>query len=504
MSISRNRRGITTSIVIFLSSILGFGALPLFVFTQSPASATTTTLTPPVQQTPVVVNSTTIDLSWYPSASPTVTGYNIYEGTTQSGENLNKPINSTPITSTNYVATVNPSGNYYFVIEAIDASSNTSSPSNEVEATPTNNPILYVSTTGSDSNNTTCSQTQPCLTIANAISVANNGDTVDVAAGTYDTSSSGTISPSKDLTIQGAGASSTFVGGTSAKSLSGSVFAVNAGVTATISGMTIQYGSGGGINNSGTLTATNDTITNNQATKGNGGGINNLGTLTATNDTISNNQALNGSGGGINNSGTLTATNDTISNNSATFGGGIYNNSGTLTATNDTISNNQALNGGGGGIDNGGTLAATNDTISNNQALNGGGGGIANYGNLTATNDTISHNSASGGGGIYNFTYVALSLTLAATIIADQKSGSNCSGNVTTDAGYNLTDDSSCGLTSTTSIVESTQLSLPSLANNGGPTQTIAITPTSLTLPTGTPSPVNYIPASTGLCGPAA
>ncbi|MDA8197303.1 MAG: fibronectin type III domain-containing protein, partial [Actinomycetota bacterium] len=392
-STSRNRRGITTSLVIFLSSILGFGALPLFVFTQSPASASQS-LIAPVQQTPVVVNSTTIDLSWYPSASPTVTGYNVYEGTTQSGENLNKPINSTPITSTNYVATVNPSGNYYFVVEAIDASSNTSPQSNEVEATPTNNPILYVSTTGSDSNNTTCSQTQPCLTIANAVSVANNGDTIDVAAGTYDTSSSGTISPSKDLTIQGAGASSTFVGGTSAKSLSGSVFAVNSGVTATITGMTIQFG---------------------YASYSSGGGIDNAGYLTATDDTVSDNKGEN-NGGGISNSGYLTATDDTVIGNQVSYGdgGGIYNN-GTFTATNDTITNNQATNGSGGGI------------------YNGYGGA------LTATNDTITNNSANGsGGGIYNFAYITITLTLAATIIADQKSGSNCSGNVTTDAGYNL------------------------------------------------------------------
>ncbi|MDA8197788.1 MAG: hypothetical protein M0019_11355, partial [Actinomycetota bacterium] len=300
MSISRNRRGITTSLVIFLSSILGFGALPLFVTGQIPASASVT-------------------------------------------------------------------------------------PSNAVTRFANSNATLYVSTVGRDTNNTTCSQTQPCLTIANAISVANKGDTIDVAAGIYNTVSSGTISITKDLTIQGAGASSTFVGGTSTNSMvSGSVFTVNQGVIATISGMTIQYGSGGGI-------------------------YNNLGTLTATNDTITNNQARDG--------------------------GGIYN-QGTLTATNDTISDNQAQDG-GGGIDNLGTLTATNDTIADNQSSSAGGG-IDNLGTLTATNDTISHNSASVGGGIYNFAYITITLTLAATIIADQKSGSNCSGNVTTDAGYNL------------------------------------------------------------------
>ncbi|WP_200891369.1 choice-of-anchor Q domain-containing protein, partial [Acidithrix ferrooxidans] len=72
------------------------------------------------------------------------------------------------------------------------------------------------------------------------------------------------------------------------------------------------------------------------------------------------------SGGGIynDNFGTLTATNDTISNNRANnSGGGIYNsNSGTLTATNDTISNNRANNS-GGGIYNSGTLTLAADLL---------------------------------------------------------------------------------------------------------------------------------------------
>ncbi|EQD80374.1 polymorphic outer membrane protein, partial [mine drainage metagenome] len=141
-------------------------------------------------------------------------------------------------------------------------------------------------------------------------------------------------------------------------------------------------------------------------------------------------------GGGINNSGTLTATNDTISNNKAYGGqgGGIYN-SGTLTATNSTISKNSALGGGqGGGIMNFGSLTATNDTISNNSADYGGG--IMNFGSLTATNDTISHNSDGLGGAIENG---GPTFTLAASIVADQVSGPDCAGSSPhiTDAGYN-------------------------------------------------------------------
>ncbi|KJF15476.1 fibronectin type III domain protein [Acidithrix ferrooxidans] len=210
---------------------------------------------------------------------------------------------------------------------------------------------LYVSQKGSDKNNTTCIQVTPCLTIANAITNANNGDTINVGSSSATSPFREAVTVSKDLTITGQGATTTFVGGTSSSFVSGSVFSISSHVTATITGMTIQYGggnnnttNGGGIYNNGTLTASNDTIDNNKSNGSNGGGgIYNNGTLTASNDTIDNNKSNGSNGGGIYNSGTVTATNDTISGNVAGFGGGIYNNSGTLTATNDSISNNSAF-----------------------------------------------------------------------------------------------------------------------------------------------------------------
>ena len=100
------------------------------------------------------------------------------------------------------------------------------------------------------------------------------------------------------------------------------VFMVNSGVTATISALTIQHGTGG-INNSGTLTLTNSTLTANSAT---GGGIlNEGGTLFVTNSTITANSAHDG-GGIRTNGGTVTVTNSTLAGNTATStGGGIYN-----------------------------------------------------------------------------------------------------------------------------------------------------------------------------------
>ena len=142
-------------------------------------------------------------------------------------------------------------------------------------------------------------------------------------------------------------------------------------------------------------------------------------------------------GGVLNENGTMTITDCTISNNSASRpgpaggpltaeGGGILNDSGgSLIITNSTISDNTcsatrveptfqiAALAYGGGVDNNGSITITNCTISGNSAVANGftsedtgyGGGISNSGDLQITSSTIAHNSASGddfgvGGGI--------------------------------------------------------------------------------------------------------
>jgi hypothetical protein len=61
------------------------------------------------------------------------------------------------------------------------------------------------------------------------------------------------------------------------------------------------------------------------------------------------------------------------------------------------------------------------------------------------------------------------------TILATSGSGGNCSGTIT-DAGYNISDDLSCGFSATGSH-DSTdpKLDPAGLSNNGGPTETIAL-----------------------------
>jgi len=80
---------------------------------------------------------------------------------------------------------------------------------------------------------------------------------------------------------------------------SGTVLTVAAGATAQVTNFTITSGdalSGGGVNNSGTLTLTRDTVTNSFGSSG--GGIFNSGSLTLNGTTVSLNQS-GGFGGGV-------------------------------------------------------------------------------------------------------------------------------------------------------------------------------------------------------------
>jgi len=207
--------------------------------------------------------------------------------------------------------------------------------------------------------------------------------------------------------------------------------------------------------------------------------------FTVQNLTIANGNNGAGSGGGISNYGTLTVTNGTFAGNSAGAdfgGGGIFSDGGTLTVTNSTFSGNSAgyygaVEGGGGIFSTGGTVTITNSTFAGNSGGSGGGGGIGNLGGtVTITNSTFSANS---GGGIDNFSGT---VTVTNTIVANSTSGGNCGGAVT-DGGHNIDDGTTCGFTGTgcTSTSGSSfcstnpQFDPANLANNGGPTQTIAL-----------------------------
>lgn len=226
---------------------------------------------------------------------------------------------------------------------------------------------------------------------------------------------------------------------------------------------------GGGLFNRGSVKLTNSTVSKHKAQEY-GGGIYNLGALSTANATISGNDAL--SGGGISNvgQGTVELGNSTIKANGASAGGGIYNENGTLAITQSTINNNAAT-GGGGIYVTGGDARLVNSTVSGNQAAPGNGGGIYNSdkgGSVTLIYVTVTNNEAVQGGGLFNISPSLV--TLSNTIVADNSSGNDCAGLITSQD-YNLDSDNTCNLMMPHDLPAGAA-NLGPLANNGGPTQT--------------------------------
>jgi len=311
--------------------------------------------------------------------------------------------------------------------------------------------------------------------LRDAIAIASPGDTINFRVAGTITLTSGELLINKSLTISGPGAGSLAVSG----NRSSRVFEIGGGTTVSISGLTIENGNayqGGGIYNAGTLTVTNSTLS------GNIGGSYYTG----------------GQCGGISNGGTSTVTNSTLSGNYGAYSGGGFCNFATLTMTNSTLSGNFAF-ANGGGIWNGGTLTMTNSTLSGNYVQYSNGGGIDNSGTLTVSNSTLSGNSGANGGGMLN----EGALTIKNSIVANS-SRENCFsfGAPIISQGHNLSDDGSCaGFFIFVGDRNNTPAGLdPSgLQNNGGPTQTIALLPTSPAVDAIPVSPVNYCTDVTGM-----
>ncbi|MDY0167530.1 MAG: SBBP repeat-containing protein [Thermoguttaceae bacterium] len=250
-----------------------------------------------------------------------------------------------------------------------------------------------------------------------------------------------------DLAIEGPGAEHLILDGDDRSR----VMSVGAGVTATISGLTITGGAAGdagGLFNFGELTVTNCAIVGNRAHygagppwgDGHGGGIFNAGILLLSDSIISNNTASAGGGGLVNwyegGSGTSAIIQrTTISDNTTDYAGGGILNWGRegyvaeldVTVIDSTISGNSAADGGGGIYSRFATMTIANVTVSANSAYSAsavynvgdavieasaitgntstgkwGSGAIDNTGNLSVVNSFIAYNTAYyWGGGIY-------------------------------------------------------------------------------------------------------
>jgi fibronectin-binding autotransporter adhesin len=189
------------------------------------------------------------------------------------------------------------------------------------------------------------------VTLPYAVSHALDADTISFAGsmGGMTINLNGTLVVSHSYTVTGLGAANLAISG------GGLVqdFFVNSGVTASISGLTIENGNesdggGGGILNLGTLTVDGCLISGNNGTAsgayniyGSGGGILNIGTLTLTNSTITGNTANYGGGLANFNGGNATVNDCTFTANTGSSGAGICNYAGnTLTLTNSTVAFN--------------------------------------------------------------------------------------------------------------------------------------------------------------------
>jgi hypothetical protein len=128
--------------------------------------------------------------------------------------------------------------------------------------------------------------------------------------------------------------------------------------------------------------------------------------------------------------------------------------------------------------------------VADNTALNSSGGGIWDaVPTMTISNSTVAGNSApiGSGGGIY---WMNSAPTIKATIVADN-TGGDCRLPVT-DGGYNLDSDGSCGLSSASPFFDlpNTNPLLGLLWNNGGATETMALSPGSPAIDDVTSAPL--------------
>ena len=234
-----------------------------------------------------------------------------------------------------------------------------------------------------------------------------------------------------------------------------------------------------------------------------------------------------GAGGAIWNAGTFVMESSSVSGNSAqsggvTFpanamGGGIYNEGpsifnhsaicGNKIAGANAVGSIQSYNGGnalGGGLYNAGQINATNCTIALNFASGGNygdgpagyasrgnamGGGLFNStnGSFAGMNLTIASNRCDATGGLLILYHTELpgvmtgaqiastngTLSLHNALLAYGGTNANCYGTIT-DLGFNMNSDGSATFNSDASY-SYTDPQLAALANNGGPTLTMAL-----------------------------
>ncbi|MBT8102465.1 MAG: right-handed parallel beta-helix repeat-containing protein, partial [Gammaproteobacteria bacterium] len=207
----------------------------------------------------------------------------------------------------------------------------------------------------------------------------------------------------------------------------------------------------------------------------------NVGTLTLSDLTLRNGNVPTQAGGAIRNlDNPVFLTDVSLIGNTAEDGGAVHVSSGdgSLTANRVTMSGNSANKKGGAVYGTGGGIRIniTNSTFNGNSAVEQGGAFEVDH--LALLNTTIAGNTApaSKGGGVWESSGQEFSATN--TIIANN-TGGDCATAI--DSGSNNIDsDNSCG------FVTTADPKLGPLANNGGPTDTMALLSESPAIETGT------------------
>ena len=240
----------------------------------------------------------------------------------------------------------------------------------------------------------------------------------------------------------------------------GGINNANANATLTLTGVTLRGnrgGNGGGLHSSGPAVVTGCLITENSSN-----GIDGHGSFTITNSTITKNKS-----GGITPHGSGQISRSTIANNEADGFHAKYAESWTITEC--TISGNTE-----DGIDwrddEGDTLTIVNSTISDN-----GGTGLltASAAAVSLANTTIVRNQRGVLSG--QSESVPSVINYRNSLIAANDTDCAITVGVLTSQGFNLDSDGTCAQQATDSTAADPKVG--PLANNGGPTDTVALLP---------------------------
>jgi hypothetical protein len=247
-------------------------------------------------------------------------------------------------------------------------------------------------------------------------------------------------------------------------------------------------GDGGAICSFGALSLTGCTLATNSALGG-AGGVGRTGQVGGYGGTGG--AGGHGNGGALFNGGSAYLVNNTVALNTGAGGQGGAGGTGGPAGSPD-YSGGDGGNGGAGGsgysaiYDINSQCYLTNCTVALNWATNGIGG-FGGQGGCNCQFPGEPRHTGRGGSGGPNGTAVGGGIRTTAGLLVNTllsaNAPSNCSGTIT-DAGHNLSSDTSCGFTSLDSM-NNTDPKLGPLADNGGPTLTMALLPGSPAIDAG-------------------